>query len=818
MKNLYQPVKNLRLDNVKRPAKIFLRVAAVAFALVIIAYLSLTWYINSHKKEVLEQVTATLNENLKGTLTIGGMEPTLLMGFPRVSLRLNNVTLRDSHYARHGHTLLSAKDIDLAVNALAFVRGAVQINKITISHASAYLYTDSNGYSNTSVFRKGKGSGGQGGAFPELEKMLFNNVAIAIDDRSRQKLYQFRVNTLSGSMKQKSTGWNADVKLDVLVQSLAFSTRKGSFIKNKYVKGKLDITYNEDAGFINFKRNRLNIGGEDFKVAAKFKVGAPTSDFVINIENKSILWTDAAHLLSPNITRKLDMFSLKEPISVTCDVAGDLQVRGDPLIRVNAVVKDNTLDTPGGVVDNCSFFGVFTNEHVKGRGYNDANSAIKLYNFSGSYSGIPVNMKKTVILNLEKPVATGDFNSAFDVAKLNRLVDPGLLKFTKGTASVALAYKADIVNFKLSKPLVSGLVKIKDADVAYMPRKLMFRDISVALDFTKDDLHISHFNLKSGRSIVNMEGSIKNFLNLYYTAPEKIVLNWNIYSPQLHLGEFMGFMGSRNNAVAVKKAPQKGNFTQELNLLFDKCNVDMKVRVDKLFYNNFFATAAKADVLLTDNAVIVKNAGLRHAGGVLGLNGSLSQGGRNNKYRIDAVVSHVDVKRFFKAFNNFGLQSLNAGHLKGRLSSKANVSGSITGAGALVPKSMYGNVAFNLQKGALLNFDPVRNVGRFAFPFRNMDTITIPNLNGRFTIKGEKVTIHPMQVSSSVLNMDIAGVYSFGKGTNIKVDVPLRNPEKDKKITDKNELARRRNRGIVLHLVAADDKDGKVKVKLGKGR
>ena len=96
-----------------------------------------------------------------------------------------------------------------------------------------------------------------------------------------------------------------------------------------------------------------------------------------------------------------------------------------------------------------------------------------------------------------------------------------------------------------------------------------------------------------------------------------------------------------------------------------------------------------------------------------------------------------------------------------------------------------------------------------------MKNIEFYNLGGRFDVKGEKVSIHPMKISSSAINMDVEGVYSFGKGTEIYVDVPLRNPKRDEGITDKAELAKRRNRGIVLHLKAVDDKDGKVKVKLG---
>lgn len=161
------------------------------------------------------------------------------------------------------------------------------------------------------------------------------------------------------------------------------------------------------------------------------------------------------------------------------------------------------------------------------------------------------------------------------------------------------------------------------------------------------------------------------------------------------------------------------------------------------------------------------------------------------------------------------METLNADNLKGFVTSKANISGSITDSGMMVPKSMYGTVTFGLKKGRLINFEPLVNVGKFAFPYRDMKNIEFYGFSGKFDIRGEKVTIHPMQINSSVLNMDVGGVYSFGKGTQIYIDVPLRNPKKDKDITDKKELAKRRNRGIVLHMKAEDDKDGKVKVKLG---
>jgi uncharacterized protein involved in outer membrane biogenesis len=802
----------------RRPLRILLRFAVFLGIALIAGYIGLAWYVHTHKKEVLEQVTQILNDEINGTLTIGKMEPAFLQGFPQVSIRLENVIVRDSLYSQHKQTLLNAGKVQLAVNILALARGAILIKKVTIEDATINLFTGANGYSNTAAFKKGKKTkGDEGGSFPELKRFSLKNVGVAIDNKTKFKLYKFKANEIDGKMNFTNQGWSADIELNTLVNSLAFNTKKGSFIKNQIVKGDLEIQFEEQSGDIKFKRNKLEIGKEDFYITARFATKNDPGAFAINIENDNIIWRDAANLLSPNITEKLIVYSLAEPISVKCDLIGNFNVSGDPLIQVSAEVKDNVLDTPGGLVTDCSFYGLFTNENSKGRGFSDENSAIKISNFKGDYSGIPVVISRASILDLAKPIITGNFSSDFDVSKLKTLIDEDLVSFSKGKAQVRLAFRADIVDFEFSKPLVQGSIKINDATVGYVPRNLSFKDIDVVLDFKDNNLSISKIDLKSGKSVVEMEGSIKNFLNLYYTAPEKIVLDWEVYSPKLHITDFIGFVGNRQRIIAQQKPKAtKANFTEDINMLFEKSNINMKLRVNKLYYDKFYASDARADITITEKGVAIKNAALKHADGYIRVDGQLAQGNKKNPYSLNATVSNVNISKFFTAFDNFGMETLKADNLKGSLSSKAILSGSITEAGAMVPRTMEGSLSFTLKNGALLNFEPVRKVGELAFPNRDINNITLSPLAGKFDVKGDKVTIHPLQINSSVLNMDIQGIYSFGAGTNIYVDVPIRNPKRDEGITDKDELAKRRNRGIVLHLVAEDDKDAKVKVKLGR--
>jgi len=791
-----------------------LQVFGILIVLIFAAYAAMAWYINVHKKEMLQSLTAELNKNINGSLTIGDMEPAFLRSLPRLSLNLKNVIIRDSLFEKHKHTFLQAEDFYIAVNALALLHGTIEIKKIDIKNASVDLYTDKNGYSNSNVFKKAETKKeGASGALPELKKISLDHVNFAIDNQSKKKLFHFNIDDLDGDLDYTSEGFNAKLNLNTLVKSMAFSTDRGSFLKDKIVEGKFDVIYTKDS--IAVLPNPLEIGGEDFVVSAGFQL-EKSADFAIHIKNEKILWKNASKLLAPNISSRLDLFDLKEPIFVTCDIIGDFNDFGDPLIHVKAKIRDNVLTTSGGVIDNCSFDGEFTNNNIADKGFDDANSAVKLFNFKGDYAGMPILMKQTFILNFDKPIAVGDFSSEFEIGKLNNIIDNDLLGFSKGTAVVKVNYEADIVNYELAKPELEGTIQIKNADVKYTPRNLAFNDISVLLNFKDEDLSISNIHLRSGKSIVNMEGSIRNFLNLYYTAPEKIVVDWKVRSPQLHLGEFMGFVSMRKKVKSVKKKSDRANFTGELNKLFDNINVNMKMNVDKLFYDRFYATNVTASLFLNDSGIQLKNAGLRHADGNLKLSGTLSQQGKINPFKLNAVVTNVNISKFFYAFDNFGLQSLQAKNLNGYLSANTNISGKITDQGGVVPKSMVGKVDFGLKKVKLLQFSPIKSIGKFAFPFRDFDTISFYNLKGDFDISGEKVTIRPMQINSSILNMDVEGVYSFGKGTNIYVTVPLRNPKKDKDITDADELAKRRNRGIMLRLIAADGDDGKVKVSLGR--
>jgi hypothetical protein len=241
----------------------------------------------------------------------------------------------------------------------------------------------------------------------------------------------------------------------------------------------------------------------------------------------------------------------------------------------------------------------------------------------------------------------------------------------------------------------------------------------------------------------------------------------------------------------------------------------LHLKADKMVYSKLQATNAKATVLLVNNQLIVKNGWVQTSGGTISFDGKLAPNGDTFLLESNAKINRVDIARFLTSLNNFGIQSFKPKNIKGFLSASASLKGTLLSGGQLKTNSLSGAAKFDVIQGALVDFEPIKNIGKFAFPFRDVNNIVFRDLSGNFKINGDLVDVNDLKVSSNVLNLDVNGVYSFNRGTNLALTVPLRNPKKDEFITDKTERAEKRNKGIVLHLLAVDV-DGKIKIRWNK--
>ncbi len=790
--------------------------------LVIVLWLVLALVIRSRKADILAEITRQLSDRLNGDLVIRDMEPSLVRSFPQISVTLKDVMLKDSMYDRHHHALLRLSEVYLKVNTFALIRKQVSIREISLENGDIYLYTDSLGYSNGYLLQgREKKDTTATKQSPVISEFALKDIRFTLENKQKMKFFRFDVKQLDGRMHTTDSGWQARIDPRILIQDMQFNTTKGSYAKNKILSGPMDLQFLSSSKILRIPQQVIRFDEQPMQLEGAFVFSEQPPAFRLNIQANDIPFKFATSLVTPNITAKLSPIDMEKPLNVTAEIRGHMKYRDTPYVHVSWQVRDNTLTGANLALHKVNFDGSFLNELVAGQGHNDANSRLSVYRFSAAYDSIPVTADTIRVVNLKTPVLTGRFKSSFPLVRLTHALDHHLFSFTSGQATVDLQYAGSWDEKDTIPGSLEGSVSIRNGAFTYVPRNLPVSNCNASLVFSQGNLHLRDIRAQSGASTVEMDGSILNILNLYFAAPEKLVLNWNVRSPLINLNEFQSLFGRRakhkNHAQTKHNKHMRARFVRQLDTMLEASSVHMLVAVDKVRYRKFNASNVRADVQMGQEGVRFNKIGLSAVGGTMLLSGAILQQAKGDRFNVDADIRQVQVDQLFHAFENFGQDGITAQNLRGVFSAKAKMTGGMKEDISIQPHSMNGSVTFNLNRGALIDFKPLMNVGKFIFRKRDMSNITFENIRNTLDIKGNKIYIHPMLISSSVLNIEVEGTYGIPKGTDIKLKVPLRNPKKDELVTDAEELRKRRNKGIVVNLHAVDGEDGKVKLKLGKG-
>jgi len=799
--------------------KISLYLGGGIFSLFLIAWAVLASYVFTHKEQILNTIISQLNEDLNGKLSIKSMEPSLIRGFPGISVSLENVLLRDSLWDIHKHDLLRAKKVYVAINAFSILSGSASIKDIRINDAEIYLLTDSNGVRNTDIFKKKAPSSDKGGGISKkINRVYLNNVELTIDDKLKNKFFKFNIRNFKGSIKHGMEGWKGELKMQTNVDFFAFNIKRGSFLKNKLVDLDIDMSYDKKNGLLNIPLQKIRIDKDQLYLSGKLNFSPKSSDYLIEIQAPSILFKDAKSLLSSHIISKLKPYDFQGPFEIQAVLDGKLKRGGDPLIRVNFTAKNNTMSKGGESVTDCSFTGIYTNEWIKGQPRKDPNSMIAFYNMAGKFYDIPFKADSIQITDLKDPIFTGKFKAGFPLSQLNKIFGGNTFQFNEGTADLDLVYRAPFNQLDSGKRYINGTVKVQNGQASYKPRNLLFKDIRLVMDFRGEDLYLQNLKVKSGSTSLSMEAVLKNFSNFYYTDPQKILIDWKVKSPNVNLNEFMVFLGKRKSGSNYSSRSKKSTLSMSENLerMLEQASMNMDIDVDKVVYKNFRGSDLRTNITLKQSGILINRLSLNQGGGSLSISGDIDQSGSLNRFNVKSLITNVNVENLFHAFDNFGQNAITDKNLRGTFYGGTSISGSMYDNGKIVPRSFKGTVNFDIRNGALVNFEPMEKVGAFAFPNRDFSNISFLNLKNTLTIQGDRVIIPPMEISSSVLKIFLEGVYSFDKGTRMAMKIPLRDPRKDELLDRSGQKKERNQKGIVINLRAIEDEDGQLKFRLGK--
>jgi hypothetical protein len=803
---------------VKRFLKYVIKGFLILIGLVMISYIVLVVYVSTHKKMIIKQVTEEVGKKINGNATIGDIELSFFRTFPKVSLLLNKVVITDSLFSQHHHhPFFEGKEIFAQLSIAKLIKKEFAIDGLKIVNANIYLFTDTTGYTNEYLFKFKKNppaTEDKTNEGDELKYINLKNVNVIRDNKKQQKLYNILVNKLNIQLNDKDSFLLISSKTDLLIHDLSFNLAKGSFLKEKKFEGNFDLRLHKSSEQLIADSIDVKIAGHPFNLSGAFDLQGTDPQFNLRIHTKDILYDFAKSLLTKKTADALSMVGLNKKLNADASIIGPLK-GADPLIVVRWDIKNSKLTTPFFDFSNASFSGFFTNEIDKNLPRKDTNSKIQINNFSANWNGFPVTSDHIEILNLYKPLLAADLKSNFPLTTLNDIMGSNSIKLTGGNGSANLTYKGPIVRNNNTNSFVNGVITFSDGTILYAPRDIEMKNANGKLIFKNSDVLVDNFHCMVLDNKIIMNGHANNLLTLINTEPNKVSIDWNIYSPSLNLSSFMYLLKpakkvKRNN----HKKAQLEKSSEKIDAILDQGSLHVNLKTDKLQYKKFVANHVTAEISLFPESYIIHHVSMQHGGGSLDLSGSLVN--RNSNYHqvtFTSSVKNVDVNKIFSAFNNFGQNGIEAKNLEGKLTAKANGTFGLNNDGKAYPGSIASTIDFSLKDGALIHYEPIKKLQNVFFKNRDFENIRFAELKDKLEIANEEIRINRMEIASTVFTLYVEGVYSTKGNTDLSVQIPLSNLKKRGDDYDPKNSGVTRKTGASLFLRGRPGPDGTIQFK-----
>jgi len=786
----------------------------VLVGVLLLVYVAAYSYVAANKKDIILQIKQQATDKLNGDLQIDDISLGFLMTFPHISVLLKKVSIKDTLFSQHQHPFFKSEKVYINLNVTGIMRKDNPINGIRIENGQLYIYTDASGYTNAYLFspKRDVKAATKTSAKIDIDNIKLRGVRLILNDLKKGKLYDFDVTKLNCNITASDSTIRFKTKNNILVHSLAFYTKRGSFLKEARFEGNVNVFFNKISKQLKFNDLDITLKDHPFKLSGAFNF-TKTPDFSFKVTTKNIDYDFARSLLADSNSAALSVVKLEKPIDeVSAEISGPLK-GGGQLVTAKWKCNKNNVQSHFANFTNSSFNGAYTNELIAGQKRNNANSRLHLYNFKGNWEDLTIHSQNIYIDNLTVPMVNADIKAEFDLTQLNTLLGSSTLDLHKGKGLLDITYSGTLQANTNKNTLLNGKLTFSDGVLMYHPRSIEFKNVSGNIVFKNSDVYVNDFRGSVQGNKLIMNGSGKNLLTLMKTNPGKMFLDWNVYSPSLNLGNFTSFLKKRG--ATVRKKNLKSKIGNNLDEIVNQANFHLDLKTDELKFKRFTATNVKASLGLINENWLLNNVSLNHGGGSMVISGYLNE--KNSKYyetNIKVNIQNADVNKVFYAFNDFGLNGLTSDNLRGKLTSSIDVKMDIDRDLAGTPVNMEGFIDFSLKKGALLHYKPLREIGEMAFTKRNFDEIYFAELKDRFDIRDREIIINRMQIESTVLTLFVEGVYSLRGKTDISIQVPLSNIKKrdeEYKLKNKGSDAKA---GTSIFIRGTPGEDGNIKFKV----
>lgn len=738
-----------------------LKYAGIALITMLIIIIATPFFF---KEQIIQIVKDKINENINAKVNYGKFEFTLFSSFPDFSLSLDSLIILNVGDFE-GDTLLYAENLSLGLNLMSVIKGKeYKINTISINKPRIHAKVLNNGKANWDITKPSNESANIPAPPPSesstfkmtLKKFEIINGYIVYDDASMN--IKTKIVNLNHSLYGDFTSDVFLMETNTDIEKFTLNYGGITYLNNVKTVIKADLDANMQNFKFTFKNNEFSLNELTIGLDGFFAM--PKEDIDVDLKFKTNQ-TEFKHILSliPSVYTD-DFSSVKTAglLSLNGFVKGIYNEVKMPSFGLKLNIKDAMFQYPSlpKSATNIQIDLVINNK----TGNPDA-TVIDLNNFHLEMAGNPVDAK----MHLSSPISDANIKAEV-IAKINLATIKDVIPLEKGDDLNGMI-TADIKVNGLMSSIEKKQYDKFDAKGNFNVLNMSYKSKSINyptqinnlnLNFTPKFVELSQFKAKIGRSDIQMDGKIENFLQ-YALQDSMLQGSFNFNSSLLDLNELMAhdLTEGESAGVAADTAPLSViEIPANLNLM-------LNAKIDKFVFDNLSITAITGGVKINDSKLILDNIKMdfNELGGNMGLSGVYNSQNLNSpSVNFDLSMSNFDIAKTFKTFNSVQKLAPIGKYAKGKFGTSLKFTSllnknlepdfnTLTGGGKLTATNV-----------SVEGFEPINKLAD-VLNQPKYKKIEFENINASYKFKDGRVEIEEMPIKMGAINANVKGSTGF---------------------------------------------------------
>ena len=704
----------------------------------------------------------TVNSKIPTKIEAESFRLSFIRKFPKASLEFKDITVLSAPSFNKAEfedinvdTLLSASSLTMELDIYDIINKKYDISSIGIKKGKLHLFIDSSGANNYGINKTGEARNPEDNLILNLDKITLNDVEVAYNSLPISiKLNSF---VEKGRLATRISG--SDISFSAETDLLLNNYSHKSFTLNSPLALGIDVDlFNSDNGF-NIKKGKLFVEGIQLGLT-----GSVSSDnrMDFKISGEKINLTTVRKYLPARYAQKLKRYDLRGVLFLESVITGKITEKENPHIDLTYRLENGIIrHQPAGLnVEKIHLKGSFTN----GKGNNMPSSVILVTDFKANVGSGNVTAKMNVN-NLKKPFADVELNGSLHPGEIKRLFNISKMPSMSGLCDFNLSLKSLLpprdsmlaANLLRLKPV--GSIVFHDMAVENKDNVRILSDVNGELLLT-EILTAKNLQFEYKNQKVTVDGEFKNLRKWLAGDNAMVNANASVYFEKI-IPDFLALFSSNGRS-------NKSSFKMPYNVSFD-----VRLKADSLINDRFPASDIEAYVVYKPGLLTFNSLQIRALEGTISGNGFILQS--SDKQFISKCifdVANVGIKKTFTTFRDFGQTFIKAENLDGSITGMVNLYLPSDSTLKIDVKSVVAEGNFVINKGSLVNFEPVKKLSSFI-ELSELENIRFDKLENDFFIRNNQLLIPQMEVISSAADFFINGRHGFDRNFEYHIKIRL---------------------------------------------